>query len=688
MANVSDKVAQIRQAVYGKDVRESIASGIEAINTEVESTTARQDSLETTFDQLIINAGNSNAEVVDARVKADNTVYPTLRDRLNDVDSQLADIANNKVDKVAGKGLSTNDYDNTEKAEVAKIKDKADKVYVDNQLSLKANITYVDTQIANIGNASPKGVYATLSDLQTAYPTGTTGIYVVTEDGKWYYWNGSTWTAGGVYQSSGIAPGSITPDMLKYGGIYKNKGFKFPFVGPQVVGASPNNDKFVVDALLDIKIFGAVKDKKYKIVFFGNNSTTWGDLLVIKEYNADLSNSRQLVPAQKVTRTLDRSGINTYIVTTNDVNISALVTIDYSVLPSPYEFYCDESRFGYFNDYIHESCYIYEPIILDRYGKIPSSFLNTLTPMYVRYNPVDKRTIIASKYNKDKDLWLTILPCGCSLLPQLHNMYLVDNTQQYVNGDLSNIPSTPWYAACSDWVGPYFAPRAVNNADGDNPDSYKIMGGWHGYNGDQTGAATATNLKYEVYADNVLISGSNDITVGANIVKVVVVNNIKGSNTVKADGTGRDILQERITYTFNCGEIYIDAEITALEDMSIQKYYGIQTNNGNWNNSCFYVDDPEHLVPFDPKNVTVLGATKANGNKCHEIHLEKDGHRLEAFIVDGYGLGRLDDLGDNYYPVHTQSYGKSYFYLLSNKNLIANQKMFYRGGYRFYYKRI
>lgn len=37
MANISDKIAQIRSAVYGKDVRESIASGIEAINTESES---------------------------------------------------------------------------------------------------------------------------------------------------------------------------------------------------------------------------------------------------------------------------------------------------------------------------------------------------------------------------------------------------------------------------------------------------------------------------------------------------------------------------------------------------------------------------------------------------------------------------------------------------------------------------
>ena len=46
MADVREKVEQIRQAVYGKEVRESIASGIEAINAEVESTTQRQAAVE------------------------------------------------------------------------------------------------------------------------------------------------------------------------------------------------------------------------------------------------------------------------------------------------------------------------------------------------------------------------------------------------------------------------------------------------------------------------------------------------------------------------------------------------------------------------------------------------------------------------------------------------------------------
>ena len=52
-----------------------------------------------------------------------------------------------------------------------------------------------------MASGSPKGVYATVALLQAAYPTGTTGAYLVTADGNWYYWSGSAWTVGGLYQA-------------------------------------------------------------------------------------------------------------------------------------------------------------------------------------------------------------------------------------------------------------------------------------------------------------------------------------------------------------------------------------------------------------------------------------------------------------------------------------------------------
>jgi hypothetical protein len=96
------------------------------------------------------------------------------------------------------------DMDNV-KSSLAEKAQQTDLVTTNGNVSLKADKSYVDQQIANIGTASPKGTYASLSAIQTAFPTGTTGIYVTTDTGHWYYWNGSAWTDGGVYQATGIS---------------------------------------------------------------------------------------------------------------------------------------------------------------------------------------------------------------------------------------------------------------------------------------------------------------------------------------------------------------------------------------------------------------------------------------------------------------------------------------------------
>lgn len=63
-------------------------------------------------------------------------------------------------------------------------------------------VSNVENELSSVASGSPKGVYATLADLQAAYPTGTTGIYLVVANGHWYYWSGSAWTDGGAYLSS------------------------------------------------------------------------------------------------------------------------------------------------------------------------------------------------------------------------------------------------------------------------------------------------------------------------------------------------------------------------------------------------------------------------------------------------------------------------------------------------------
>lgn len=66
--------------------------------------------------------------------------------------------------------------------------------------------------VSSAVSGAPKGTYTSLNALQSAYPSGAEGVFLVIENGHWYYWQSTTntWTDGGVYQSDGLANGSVT----------------------------------------------------------------------------------------------------------------------------------------------------------------------------------------------------------------------------------------------------------------------------------------------------------------------------------------------------------------------------------------------------------------------------------------------------------------------------------------------
>ena len=104
---------------------------------------------------------------------------------------------NNKLIMVDGKLVEV--PDNTEISDL-----------LDAQASeLDATQNNVDGLVDTINgyiNGSPRGVYATLSALQSAYPTGAVGVYLTSDNGHWYYWNDTEWSDGGYY---GVGDGKV-----------------------------------------------------------------------------------------------------------------------------------------------------------------------------------------------------------------------------------------------------------------------------------------------------------------------------------------------------------------------------------------------------------------------------------------------------------------------------------------------
>ena len=149
---------------------------------------------------------------------------------------------------------------------------KTDKTYVDAELTKKANTgdvtlkadkTYVDSEIAKKASGAPKGAYATLIDLQTAFPTGDNGNYVVTANGHIYNWSGSAWTDTGIlYQAVGVANNSV--------GYSNLKTMKWAELSSGV-GAYLNINTTTKQATLTSNIF-ALNDDGYKTALAGTVS--------------------------------------------------------------------------------------------------------------------------------------------------------------------------------------------------------------------------------------------------------------------------------------------------------------------------------------------------------------------------------------------------------------------------------
>ncbi|HDR7876507.1 right-handed parallel beta-helix repeat-containing protein [Bacillus mobilis] len=103
MANIISYVNRIKTALYGKDVRGSLASGLEAVNKETEVATSlstetkkRQDNLETRWD-LVVAETTDGAEIIDMRVDMNGVVHTNAKARADSDYKKTQDKINDKL---------------------------------------------------------------------------------------------------------------------------------------------------------------------------------------------------------------------------------------------------------------------------------------------------------------------------------------------------------------------------------------------------------------------------------------------------------------------------------------------------------------------------------------------------------------------------------------------------------------
>lgn len=112
---VKQLATKVRNAIYGSEVRESIAESMEVTNELTENTKTRQDNLDGQFQSVIDNTTGKDVvsapEILASRVGEDGTSHANLKARLDDeqsrVNTQLAQISTNvKLFGAVGDGVT------------------------------------------------------------------------------------------------------------------------------------------------------------------------------------------------------------------------------------------------------------------------------------------------------------------------------------------------------------------------------------------------------------------------------------------------------------------------------------------------------------------------------------------------------------------------------------------------------
>lgn len=290
----------------------------------------------------------------------------------------------------------------------------------------------------------------------------------------------------------------------------------------------------------------------------------------------------------------------------------------------------------------------------------------------------DNEFIVGFRYSDTKDMRIVFAPLGASDLMQIKSINLKTNISGKIDTDMDN-NGTVFCQSYSDWVGPWKI-TANNNVDGD-VDGVTFTGGWHGTSGNE-GLPTARPLGLYAYVDNTQMA--DGVTYIGNCVKLHVINEIMGSNTVTTDGTGRGIIKDHIVYTITSdGNVHVEVTAEALESVWCMIYYGLQASYGNsYKNGILFVDNTNTMI-WQDNTVPITGSAKSEKIIRNMIARSTDGDYLEMCLED-FGAGRFGLIPDTQTTAFTSA-TKMYNCMVLNQNFSLGTILIWRGGYKFYY---
>lgn len=229
----------------------------------------------------------------------------------------------------------------------------------------------------------------------------------------------------------------------------------------------------------------------------------------------------------------------------------------------------------------------------------------------------------------------------------------------------------------TDLMSPYIV-RALNNADGDLPYNADFTGGNHCYNNTGYGGSATGRTDYIKFSvDNSLVSEYSGLFQS---VQVEYKNYIQATNTKRFDGSGREVLTENISIWFDGETWTVENTLTALEDIVIERYYGLQFPAKGIFNTVQYGD--EHSDSY----VHSLSFESVSDSSCDTAVFYGDIFNLKM-NMDFSLMSEKVNFANKDYTVFTTDYGKTYFNLINSDNPIelkAGETLKIAGSYKFF----
>lgn len=244
------------------------------------------------------------------------------------------------------------------------VKDELDKLNTSNsslintQTNQGTKLVNLQSQISGLASGSP------LVASSTSEMTDISRVYVNTTDGHWYYYNGTEWTDGGVYQASEDSD-TITKNTFKLSHLYKydkepilidNKKLNINIQNPIL----ENDNNYFLLAIPVTK----------KIMFWINSNNSFGEIFFLSDDLLNFSNRNRVVEynngAEKLYSSLSndyfkkaRTANKTYIVLIFNKDTNNIKELDYSYIE------IDENIINNFSNFEETEQNIYNSNLLD-----------------------------------------------------------------------------------------------------------------------------------------------------------------------------------------------------------------------------------------------------------------------------------------------------------------------------------